>query len=194
MNLLNINTEIKKSNIIFDVNLIKNAEQFLLKNNIDLSKKIMAVNLKTTWENKHYPFEFFIEIINQIDKNIEIIFTGVKDDIFVIDEVKNKVNRGISIAGKTSVADLFYIFKRIDLLLTVDSGPLHIAGLANLKTISLWGPTSPEMYAPLFGENYFITSDFHCVGCNKRKCKLGDNLCMKEINPEKVLNKVNEIL
>ena len=194
LNLLNINEEIKKSNIIFDQNLTENAERFLSQNNIDLSKKIMAINLKTTWDNKHYPFEFFVEIIKRIDENIEIIFTGVNADIPVIESVRKKVNRGILIAGKTSVIDLFYIFKRIDLLLTVDSGPLHIASLANLKTVSLWGPTDPKMYAPLFGDNCFIVSDFHCIACNKRKCKLGDNPCMREIKPERVLYKINEVL
>lgn len=194
LNLLNIRSDLEKSNIIFKEKLLKNAEIFLKENNIDLSKKIIAVNLKTTWENKHYPFEMFIEVINSLDENIEIIYTGVKSDIPVIEEIKNKAKRGINIAGKTSVIDMFYIFKTIDLLLTVDSGPLHIASLTNLKTISLWGPTNPKMYAPLFGDNHFIISDFYCVGCNKRKCKLGDNLCMKEIKPKIILDKINEIL
>ena len=90
--------------------------------------------------------------------------------------------------------DLFYIFKRIDLLLTVDSGPLHIASLANLKTVSLWGPTSPKMYAPLFGDNLFIISPYSCVGCNKRKCNKGDNPCMRAIEPKVVFDAVNKNL
>ena len=194
LKLLNIDREITKSNIEFDKNLVKNAGKFLKKNGVDLSKKIIAVNLKTTWENKHYPFELFVEIIKKIDPNIEIIYTGIKGDIPIIEKVRNATKRGIVTAGETSVTDLFYIFKRIDLLLTVDSGPLHIASLADLKTISLWGPTEPRMYAPLFGKNSFIISDFHCVGCNKRKCKLGDNLCMREIKPEVVLKEINEVL
>lgn len=190
LKLLDINAKIQKPNVKFDENLIKNAEKFLEENGVDLSKKIIAVNLKTTWENKHYPFEFFTDIIKKINADIEIIYTGVKADIPVIEGAQKSTERGISIAGKTSVTDLFYIFKRTDLLLTVDSGPMHIASLADLKTISLWGPTEPKMYAPLFGDDCFVTTDFHCAGCNKRKCKLGDNLCMNAISPNVVLDKI----
>lgn len=191
LNLLNISPKFQKPNVIFDENLIKKAEEFLAKNNVDLSKKILAVNVKTTWENKHYPFVSFVEVIKNIDENVEIIFTGAKSDISVIDSVQKKSERGISIAGKTDISDLFYIFKRIDALLTVDSGPLHIASLADLKTVSLWGPTSPKMYAPLFGENSFIVSPYSCVGCNKRRCKKGDNLCISAIEPDVVIDEVN---
>ena len=194
LNLLNINPKFQKPNINFDENLIKKAEDFLAKNNVDLSKKILAINIKTTWGNKHYPFDSFVEVIKNIDENVEIIFTGTKGDISVIESVQKKSERGISIAGKTDISDLFYIFKRIDLLLTVDSGPLHIAGLAGLKTVSLWGPTSPKMYAPLFGDNRFIVSPYSCAACNKRKCKKGDNLCIRAIEPKIVVDEVNRAM
>lgn len=194
LNLLDINPKFQKANIVFDENLIRKSEDFLAKNGVNLSKKILAINLKTTWENKHYPFEFFIEVIRNIDEDIEIIFTGSKGDIKTIESVQEKANRGVSLAGKTDILDLFFIFKRIDLLLTVDSGPLHIASLADLKTVSLWGPTSPKMYAPLFGDNRFVVSPFSCIACNKRKCKKGDKLCMKEIEPKFVVDTVNDMI
>lgn len=191
---LNINADLLKPVVVFDESKIKNAKNFLMENDIDLSKKIVMVNLKTTWENKHYPMELFMEVIKKLDKDTEIIYSGTDGDKDAIERVKKDVKRGVSIAGKTNIEELFYVFKIADLLITVDSGPLHIAALADLKTVSLWGPTSPKMYAPLFGENHFIESDFHCTACNKRKCKLGDNLCMRAISPDIVANKANELL
>ncbi|MBO6178373.1 MAG: glycosyltransferase family 9 protein [Selenomonadaceae bacterium] len=191
---LNVDGKMEKPAVSISAEKLKFAEGLLYSSGISLEKKIIIVNLKTTWENKHYPTELFLEVLKKIPTEAEIVFCGSKEDAPFIESVANQLNRGVSIAGKTTIEELAAVFKKATLLLTPDSGPLHIASLVGLKTVSLWGPTEPSMYAPLFGENTFITTPHTCSGCNKRFCKYKTNECMNKISPYAILDVINKEL
>ncbi|MDP3732674.1 MAG: glycosyltransferase family 9 protein, partial [Candidatus Omnitrophota bacterium] len=84
--------------------------------------------------------------------------------------------------------------KRLDLFITADTGPLHIANAAGTKRIiALFGPTSPEITGPYPLKNTVILSkDVGCkVPCYVVNCK--DNRCMKAITPEEVIKEIKQI-
>ena len=99
--------------------------------------------------------------------------------------------------GKTSLSDLVYIYKNVDLLITPDSGSAHIAWASNCNSIiTLFFATSKNRTAP-FGENYYsIRSDIACSPCMKKKCRLkhNKNACIEALDSEKVINIVNNVL
>ncbi|MBR3623188.1 MAG: glycosyltransferase family 9 protein [Selenomonadaceae bacterium] len=191
---ININSEAEKPSVAIPKEKLQFAEDLLQSAGISTDKKIITVNLKTTWDNKHYPTELFLEVLEKIPQEAQLVFCGNKKDAPFIESVVKKLNRGVSIAGKTTITELAAVFTKATLLLTPDSGPLHIASLVGLKTISLWGPTEPAMYAPLFGENTFIVTPHSCSGCNKRSCKYKTNECMKKISPETILTAINQMV
>jgi ADP-heptose:LPS heptosyltransferase len=86
------------------------------------------------------------------------------------------------------------------ILVSVDSGPAHFASLTDIKTISIFGPDTPRVFAP-FGENCIcLTPELSCHPCfsvfNGRKANCRDEVkpCLLNVTPEKVYKIVKESL
>jgi ADP-heptose:LPS heptosyltransferase len=95
---------------------------------------------------------------------------------------------GVSSCGVLSLKQLGALCKRLDLFITADSGPLHIANASGAKRIiALFGPTDPLITGPYPASNLTILQKkIGCkIPCYAVDCK--DNRCMKAITPEDVL-------
>ncbi|MBR1397037.1 MAG: glycosyltransferase family 9 protein [Selenomonadaceae bacterium] len=171
------------------------AEDFWRSRNIDVKKLILFVHMRTSWESKNWSPQHYNEVLNLINSDVQIVFSGSKDDSSYIEQACVNLNKKtLSIAGEVNLLELAALFKTATLLLTCDTGPLHIAEAVGLKTLSLWGPTSPEMYGPLTPGHFFIITPNECRFCCKTKCKYKHNDCMDSINPKLVAKKIDELI
>ena len=105
--------------------------------------------------------------------------------------------RVVVFSGKYNLAESSALLSMADLMISGDTGPLHIASAHNIKTLALLGSTSPDKICP-YGENgHWISSDFECKYCWKKKCKyvqVGEETpCMGELKPDFVLSAVKKI-
>ena len=100
----------------------------------------------------------------------------------------------VSLAGKDTLGTLPGILARLSVFVSGDTGPLHVAALAGVKTVSLFGPTDHRRTAPRGEAHRLIRREIECSPCFKRVCPLGHHKCMKEISPEEVAREVEDIL
>lgn len=103
----------------------------------------------------------------------------------------------VVLSGKYDLAESSALLSMADLMISGDTGPLHIAAAHNVKTLALLGSTSPEKIRP-YGENgHWISSDFECKYCWKKKCKYvqeGETPCMNSLKASNVMEKIKKIL
>ena len=101
-------------------------------------------------------------------------------------------------SGDYSLSESNAMLSKADLMISGDTGPLHIASAFNVKTLALLGSTSPKQIKP-YGENgNYISADFNCLYCWNKKCKLMEDgkiytPCMEALSPKKVIEKIEEI-
>ncbi len=100
----------------------------------------------------------------------------------------------VNLAGKDSLKTLPALLARLSVLVSGDTGPLHIAALVGVRTVSLFGPTDPQRTAPRGEAHRHLRRDLECSPCFERVCPLGHHRCMKEISPEEVAEEVEGIL
>jgi ADP-heptose:LPS heptosyltransferase len=102
-------------------------------------------------------------------------------------------NRPTIFCGGTTLGQLAALMAKASLVISNDSGPMHIAVSQKTKTICLFGPTSPEITGPLGSGDYtVIRKDVGCeVPCYQLDCN--DNRCMKAISVYDVLQAVQKI-
>ena len=106
----------------------------------------------------------------------------------------------IDLTGYTeTVRDLLLIFQFADLLITNDGGPGQFAALTPIPSIIFYGPETPKLYGPEDGKAFIFYDPLPCTPCltayNHRNSPCdGDNLCLKQIPPDRVLAKALEIL
>jgi len=97
------------------------------------------------WSFKNYSL-LIKKILNSIPDCI-VIITGTPEEQFLSKYI-SKNDRVINLIGKTSVLELAALFTKCNVLLTADTGPLHVASAMSLSTVSLFGPTEPERAGP----------------------------------------------
>lgn len=160
------------------------------------SRPLLLVNVRTTWPDKNWPPVSFGEALKELPDNIQIVFTGAPADIPYIQEAQQAMGsrHSLSLAGKTNLKQLAGVFQNADLLLTGDTGPLYIAEAVGLPTLSLWGPTHPDIYGPLTKGHHFILTPNDCHSCCKTKCRHKTNACMNAIKPSVVRDALLKLL
>lgn len=97
---------------------------------------------------KRWPTDSYISLIKGL-KNSEVVLMGGPDDRDISDEITTKVRRRITDAtGKASLQQTAALMSRCDVVVTHDSGPMHIAGAVCKSVVALFGPTPHYRFAP----------------------------------------------
>lgn len=122
----------------------------------------------------------------KLDANI-IIF-GSKDETPIAMEIQKFVgDSAIVLTGKTTLRELMAYISILDLFITNDSGPMHIANAFRVPIVAIFGPTSPEATSPFHQPYIIIKKDVSCAPCKYRTCPIG-HICMTEISVEEVFS------
>lgn len=167
----------------------------LNKEGISDSDKLAVLHTAANWSLKRWPRENFAKLADElINKfNLKVIFSGAKEETGLVDEILGLMkNKAINLAGQTTIKQLGALFIRSNVVISADSGPLHIAVALNRPTVALFGPTSKEVTGPLSKENVILLQrKVKCaIPCYKQNCR--DNICMKQINPDDVVRSIQE--
>lgn len=169
----------------------------VLLNNISTSKPLLVIAAATTWKCKHWDKELWRELVKSLEDDYNLIFTGTTEDRSLINYISGA--RHLNLAGKTSVTELIEIFRRTDLVISVDSGSTHLAWATKKpKIVSIFCCTPKELYAPLGNNNKYIalSGNLSCQPCHKRKCSsiINKEACTKEPSVVEVLNAVKTLV
>ncbi len=163
--------------------------------NIDKTKPIITLAPATTWVTKHWNKDNWKQVVNALKDDYNLIFTGTNKD----NELINYISEGnhLNLAGKTNLLELAELFRRSDLVISLDSGSTHLAwASAKPKIISIFCSTPPTRYAPIGDNDKYIalSGDLSCQHCHKRKCPNGTNECTSLPTVEQVLQAVKTLL
>ena len=170
-------------------------------NNIikEKNKKVIALIIGAKHFTKQIPINKIIELCNSIDYNI--ILLGGKDDYKKSIEIFNNTNNTINKVGEININQSASIIKQSDLIITSDTGLMHIASAFKKDIISIWGNTIPEfgMTPYMSGDNSIIieNTSLKCRPCSKigySKCPKKHFKCMNDISTNEIINYINSIL
>ena len=157
---------------------------------------LIVINPGGNWSLKRWSKENFARVCDSLirDYQARIIITGAKADFNLARDIAALMkNRPFIFCGKTTLGQLAALMAKASLVISNDSGPMHIALSQKTRVIALFGPTSPEITGPYGRGNYLvIQKDVGCqTPCYQLDCK--DNRCMKAITVEDVLEAVKKI-
>jgi len=148
-------------------------------------------NLLSDTDERRWPVENYVQVaIELINQNVTVIIIGAESDTWVLKYFENIPV--VNLIGETSITDVIYIYKKCSLLISHDTGLLHLAKLSGIYTIALFGPVDPRW---MVGKNENIKTiwggvDLHCAPCYNGKtfANCDNNICMKNIDPESITN------
>lgn len=181
----------------FDVLDEKQVDDFLNKNGVGKGDFIVALNPGGNWKLKRWPIDYWADLADKLirQNQAKVIITGSVTDLALAGQIKEKMIETPLIAcGVFNIKQLGALAKRVDLFITADTGPLHIANAVGAKKIiALFGPTTKEVTGPHPADHVVILQkDIGCqLPCYKLNCP--DNRCMKAITPDDVLAEVKKM-
>jgi lipopolysaccharide heptosyltransferase II len=101
--------------------------------------------------------------------------------------------RCLNLIGKTTLSELVDELRRCRLLLTNDTGTMHLATLLGVPVVAVFGSTEPKLTGPLGTNNHVVRHQVECSPCFLRQCPL-DFRCMKAVSSEEVTQTINLLL
>jgi heptosyltransferase II len=172
---------------------------FLKKNGWDKSNDLIVLNPAGAFENRNWPIDNYISFahlwLNQFPQT-QFLITGTNFIEKKAAYLKEKLgNHLINLAGTSSATQAFSILQRARLVLSEDSGLMHMAWISGIPTLAIFGSTRSDWARPL-GENTFFldSSELECGNCMKAICKYGDNHCMSRITPAVVFEEAVKLV
>ena len=161
------------------------------------SKGFFAIVPHARWPAKLWGDDPFVEFAKSAIAlyDMDAVLTGGPMDRGALESMRQRIGpRAINLAGETDLAELAALFSKADFVVTVDSGPMHIAAAVGTPVVALFGPTSPERTGPyggrdgrdgISGKHTVINHKLDCSPCFKKKCP--EPVCMTGITVEEVL-------
>ena len=175
-------------------------EQLLNVAGVNPTAPIIACHVSSNnGQSKRWPIPYWARLIDRLigEDGANVILTGAPGDLPLIEAIQLRAHeQAINLAGKTSLTQLAGLLARADLLITGDSGPMHIAAAVGTPLIAIHGPTDPAMSGPVSPRATILRSDIWCSPCYTAKgkpadCRFFTTQCMKDITPEQVLEVIH---
>jgi len=167
-------------------------ELFLRNSGVKPSEKIVVFNPGGRANKKRWSEEKFAEVgkvlLNNYD-SMKIIIVGSIADEYIAARVKEMIRSDnvFNLAGKTTLKQLAALLERASLIITNDTGTLHLASAMHCPTVAIFGPTNPYRYGPIGTKNIVIHSDIPCFPCNEKKRCKKNYICIDKITPAEVI-------
>ncbi|PLX09596.1 MAG: glycosyl transferase [Marinilabiliales bacterium] len=192
---------------VFDVNndgmgldyFIPDNISYNIKDKLIISEPYVAFAIGGQHETKKLPAENIKELCQGI--NAPLILLGGKEDFENGEIISKDLKNVINLCGKTSLDESAHIVRQSSIVISHDTGLMHIAAAFKKNIVSIWGNTIPEfgMYPYLPGENskIFEVKNLKCRPCSKighAKCPKKHFDCMKKQNFKEIIEHVNKFI
>lgn len=160
---------------------------------------LVAVCPGARWNTKRWPIDYFdrlLKLISERDERFRFVIVGGKEDRAMGEALtKNDSSRRIDMTGRTSLPEMVEWIRRSGLVITNDTGPMHVGAALGKPILGLFGPTDPRQTGP-YGqiENALQLDSLACIPCKKSTCRLDRPMeCLRALTPTLVFQRFVEL-
>lgn len=182
----------KKTEFALSEENIEFIKNFLSRQKIDEEKMKVAVMPGGKYPARLWPKEYFSALIDKINKDfsLNIILLGSENETNLTAEIKNRTKKKpFDSSGSLTINQLGALIKECDLLITNDSGPMHIAAAVETPTVSIFSAVDiPYLWYPAGDDHKVFYNKVDCSPCFQKTCD--NHICMEGISVESVYEAV----
>jgi 3-deoxy-D-manno-octulosonic-acid transferase/heptosyltransferase-1 len=156
---------------------------------------LIAVNCVAQWPSKLWPVASFARLGDRLVDRFDarLVFTGAASDGPTVRSVLARMRRPAGdLTGKTTLKTLAALYERVRLLVSTDTGPMHLGAAVGTPVVALFGPTAPWRTGPYGERHRVLRPPLPCSPCFRRRCPSLD--CMRGISVEAVFDAVGRVL
>ena len=173
----------------------KKAENLLQRHGFS-SHPLVAIHPIAKWATKQWPCVNFVRLADGLaQRGASVVFTGSPEDRKPVQEIFRWIKtpqKVLNLVGQTRLRELAGLFSLSDLVLTTDTGPMHLAAAVKASLIALFGPTAPWRTGPYGNGHVILRKSLPCSPCFQKKCPTIE--CMNSLSVEEVLEAAEDKL
>jgi len=149
---------------------------------------------------KRWPSHFYAEIArHHLAQGWQVWLFGSPNDTAVCQAILNEIGWADvasvrDLSGKTSLAQVADLLALAGLVLTNDSGLMHLAAAVGAPVVAVYGSSDPGYTPPLSNRSQVVRLGLACSPCFKKTCPLGHTDCLNKLEPKRVISAVSELL
>lgn len=172
-------------------------EHILNRKEIDLSRRTIALHYGGASKFKRWDMEKFISLVGRLTEHNStnvLIFGGHYERR--ASGIGGNAERGIYVMPKMTICQMAAAFKRCDLLVCNDSGPMHVGVAVGTPTVAIFGPTFPSRFGPKdMIRNRVVRPQLACSPCWHPDKPIGceHGICLKSIGVDRVVSAIDEL-
>lgn len=158
--------------------------------------EFIVLNTGGSWKTKRWPEEYFADIANYLVlKDYAVLFVGSAADQERVKYINNEIENQqlvYNLTAKTSLLELAAVLEKSKLMISGDTGPVHVAAAVGTNTAAIFGPSDEKLYAPRGPGNniLFKNVELSCRPCGEHECPLEHFKCMRDLSPEMVVQRL----
>lgn len=172
-------------------NVIDWVDEFYAAQGANIDDKIIGFNIGSAVLTKRWAGERFAQVADYFaNKGYKTVFFGGSMDVGLVQEaVAHMQSMPIIATGKFSLQQLAAAMQRCALIITNDSGPMHVAISQNVPIVAMYGSSIPDLYGPYTEKAIIVRSEPVCHGCEQTgmKHKCDDMQCMRNLTVAQVI-------
>jgi lipopolysaccharide heptosyltransferase II len=175
---------------------VRSLAQRLCRHDIDPRRPLVVLHPGASAASRRYPAERFGVAAQLIADAAPatLVFTGSSAEACFIDAARAQLAaRSLSLAGELSLGELAALIARADLLVTNNSGPVHLAAALATPVVDLYALTNPQ-HTPWLVPARVLNQDVPCRNCLKSVCPQGHHACLLGVPPQAVAQAAIELM
>ena len=161
------------------------------------SRPLVGLHVGARPPARRWPAAYFVTLADEMVRlfDAQIILTGGTDELSTIRSVEEQMaTRPINLAGKTSLGGLAALIDGLDLFISNDTGPAHIANAVGTHSITIFGPADYRRWAPLDQSLHrIVRHPVACSPCGYWDCPI-DHRCLRKVFPGHVIEIAGDLL
>ena len=165
---------------------------------LSVDRPWVAMNVGARWLTKRWPLASFAAVADQLyeSKGDPVVVIGSADDRPYVERLRGLMKHPcIDLSGEVPLRCLPALLSKAAVMITNDSGPMHIAAACGIPVVALFGPTSATRTGPYGTSHHVLTGQVSCSPCFSRVCRHDPEMeCLERITPTHVAEVVHPLL
>lgn len=163
---------------------------------LDWDRPVIVIHPGASAPSRRYRIDGFAEVADRLvlEEKLQVVFTGSREEEELILKLQSLMQApSISLAGKLSLSQTAALLKKASLLLSNNTGPVHLAAAVKTKVVDLYALTNPQ-HTPWQVPSKVLYKDVPCRHCYKSICPKGHNHCLQLITPSEIIEAIKDLL